>query len=194
MRLKSPRIAPVTPAEWTEEQRDLLKPLTREGRRPFNIYGTLAHHPAAAKAFMGWGAYVLRRSTLAERDRELIILRTGFLCRSGYEWSQHVRIGKRAGLTDAEIARLKEGPESPGWSNQEQTLLRAADELHRDQFIASATWEALGTFLSDQQRMDVVFTVAQYTQVSMILNTFGVQLDEGLEADADVTDDGLSDD
>jgi hypothetical protein len=34
--------------------------------------------------------------------------------------------------------------------------------------------------------MDLVFVVGHYTQVCMILNTFGIQLDAGLSADADL--------
>jgi hypothetical protein len=96
-----------------------------------------------------------------------------------------VRIGKRAGVTDEEIARVKLGSDAPGWSANDRTLLKAAEELHRDYFISIPMWEALSGFLDEQQRMDVVFVVAQYTQVCMILNTFGVQLDDGLAGDPD---------
>ena len=59
-------------------------------------------------------------------------------------------------------------------------LLRAADELHRDSRIGDATWSALSAHYETQQLMDLVFTVGQYTLVSMVLNSFGVQLDEGI--------------
>ena len=65
-------------------------------------------------------------------------------------------------------------------------LLRAADELHDDQFITDATWKELRSHFTEKQCMDVVFTAAQYTQVSMLLNTFGVQLDDGLTLDPDL--------
>jgi alkylhydroperoxidase family enzyme len=126
-----------------------------------------------------------RRNSLPEREREIVILRTGYLCKSGYEWTQHVIIGKRSGLNDDEIARLKKGSEA-GWSAADAALIRASDELHKDQFISDATWAALGKHLTQKQCMDVVFTVGQYTQVSMFLNTFGVQLDEGQTLDPDL--------
>jgi 4-carboxymuconolactone decarboxylase len=185
MRLATPRVTPITQNELTPEQREILEPSMRPGRPPVKILWTLARHPAAAKAFSTWAGYVLRGSTLPKREREIVILRIGYLCRSGYEWAQHVRIGKRAGLTDEEIARLKKGADAPGWSANDRALIRAADDLHKDQFISPATWDALSAFLSEQQRMDVVFTAAQYTQVSMILNSLGVQLDEGLVGDPD---------
>jgi alkylhydroperoxidase family enzyme len=151
-----------------------------------NIFRTLARAPKALTRFNAWGGYVLsRRNDLAPREREIVILRTGFLCKSGYEWTQHVRIGLREGLTEDEIARLKKGA-GAGWGAADAALIRASDELHADQFIGEATWAELGAHFSDKQRMDVVFTAGQYTQVSMMLNTFGVQLDVGQSLDPDL--------
>jgi 4-carboxymuconolactone decarboxylase len=179
MHLTSPRIAPVTQAAWTPEQAELAAPMVSRGTM-LNIFKTLLNHPDAMRGFMGWGSYVLsKKNTLPGREREIVVLRTGFLCRSGYEWTQHVPIGQRAGLNDAEIIAIKEGPEAKGWSAPDVTLLRACDELHARQFVSDKTWQALKAHFSERQCMDVVFTVGQYTQVSMLLNTFGVQLDEG---------------
>lgn len=186
MRLAKPRIAPLADGELDADQKELLAPMADRGR-VLNIFRTLARAPKAMKGFMGWGNYVMsRRNDLPAREREIVILRTGYLCRSGYEWTQHVPIGKQAGLTDEEVARLKAGPDAPGWSAADVALIRAADELHQDQFITEPTWRALGEHFSDKQRMDVVFTAGQYTQVSMMLNTFGVQLDEGQTLDPDL--------
>lgn len=186
MRLTEPRFAPLTDAELTEEMRELLAPITLAGPAA-NIFRTLAREPAALRGFLAWGNTVLsRRSGLPPRERELAILRTGFLCHAGYEWAQHVRIGLDAGVTEAEIARVKAGPDAPGWSPADAALLRAVDELHRAQFVDDAAWAALGEHFDDRQRMAIVFAVGQYTQVSMILNTFGIQLDPDLTLDPDL--------
>jgi alkylhydroperoxidase family enzyme len=135
---------------------------------------------------MAWGGYILSdANSLSPRDRELVILRTGFNWKSGYEWAQHVRIGLDCGLTEAEITRIKKGPGALEWSDNDRALLIATDELTADAFISDATWEALGDY-SEKQRMDLVMTVAQYTQVSMMLNSFGVQLDDDLSPDPDL--------
>jgi 4-carboxymuconolactone decarboxylase len=118
---------------------------------------------------------------LAPREREILILRIGWLCQAEYEWGQHVIFGKAAGLTDAEIERIKAGPEAPGWAPFDATLLRAVDELHKDAFISDKTWGALSERYNTEQLMDVVFAVGQYNLVSMALNTFGVQLDKGVK-------------
>jgi alkylhydroperoxidase family enzyme len=186
MRLTSPRIAPLQDNVLTPDQAEILAPMAATGR-VLNIFRTLANAPKAAKGFLAWGNYVLsRRNDLPARDREIVILRIGYLCRSGYEWTQHVAIGKRDGLTDDEVARIKIGAEAAGWSPSDKALLQAADELHNDQFITTPTWTALKAHFTDKQCMDVVFTAGQYTQVSMILNSFGVQLDEGQVLDPDL--------
>jgi alkylhydroperoxidase family enzyme len=184
VRLRNPRITPVDPDRLDDEQRDALKSFPG---RPFNIFLTLARAPKALSRFLEWGGYVLsRRNALPPREREIVILRTGFLCRSGYEFAQHVVIGRREGLTADEIEAIKTGPDAPGWTSAERALIHATDELHAGQFISDATWAALAAHFDEKQRMDVVFTVGQYTQVSMMLNSFGVQLDEGLALDPDL--------
>ena len=184
MRLTSPRIAPLQNAEMDAEQQEIVAPM---GERVLNIFRTMIQAPKAAKGFLAWGNYVLsKKNDLPAREREIVILRIGFLCKSGYEWTQHVPIGVRAGLTDEEVARIKGGADAPGWSPADQALLRASDELHHDQFITDDTWKMLDAHFSDKQKMDVVFSAGQYTQVSMMLNTFGVQLDEGQTLDPDL--------
>ncbi len=187
MRLTKPRIEPVSDEAATEEQRELLYERAEPGKPVLNVFRTMVAAPKAAKGFLAWGRYVLsKKNDLPPREREIVILRIGFLCRSGYEWTQHHRIGLTAGLTTEEIERIKKGADAPGWSEADQALIRAADELHHDQFITDATWAMLGRHFTQKQQMDVVFTVGQYTQVSMFLNTFGVQLDEGQTLDPDL--------
>ncbi len=83
-------------------------------------------------------------------------------------------------MSDAEIRSAKTGPDTPGLAEFDRLLLRATDELHADAHVSDATWAGLCEHLSTEQLMDLVFTVGQYNLVSMALNSFGVQLDEGL--------------
>src|SRR5262245_25265334 len=175
MRLDKPRVAPLAVDEIDPELR------VRFGDGPvLNIFRTLANHPGLMKRWLVFGNHVLSKSTLPARQRELLILRIGWLCQAGYEWGQHVVIGKAAGLSDEEIARIAKGPSAPGWSAADRALLRATDELHEDAFISDATWAELAGTWSTQQLMDLVFTVGQYNLVSMALNSLGVQPEPGL--------------
>jgi 4-carboxymuconolactone decarboxylase len=177
MRLETPRVAPLPVAEMDAEIRERL------GDGPvLNIFRTLANHPKLMKRWLVFGNHVLGRSTLPPRERELVILRIGWLCRSAYEWGQHVGIALGSGLSQAEIDRIPSGADAAGWSELERALLRATDELHADAFISNATWAALAAHLDTQQLMDLIFTVGQYNLVSMALNSLGVQPEPGLPA------------
>lgn len=185
MRLKQPRISPLTDEEMTPQQKEVLEPQFGRGR-VFNIFRTLAHAPKAYKRFMVWGGYILSdKNDLPPREREIVILRAGYNWKAGYEWAQHVRIGKECGLTDAEIEQIKVGPTGANWTPTESAMLQAVDELTADSFITDETWAKLGD-LSEKQRMDLVMTTGNYTMVCMMLNSFGVQLDDDLTLDTDL--------
>ncbi len=179
MRLKAPRIPALEADQWSPEATELMKPFTKTGR-VFNIFKTMSNHPELAKRWMVFANHILGKSTLAVRERELIILRIGYLCQSGYEWGQHVLIARQAGMTDAEIRSCKTGPTTAGLSDLDRLLLQATDELHSDAHVSDATWAGLSKIYNTKQMMDVVFTIGQYNLVSMALNSFGVQADAGL--------------
>lgn len=174
-----PRIAPVAKDAWTDAQREILAPFEAQGRA-WNVFTTMANHPALAKDWLQFGGHILSRNTLPARDREMLILRIGWLCKSEYEWAQHVRIGKAAGLTDADLQHIMDGPGAGGLPEHDRLLLQATGELHEAAFISDDTWNALAKNYSTEQMMDLVFTVGQYNLISMALNSFGVQLDAGL--------------
>jgi alkylhydroperoxidase family enzyme len=180
MRPKKPRVAPLREAEWNDETRAVLTPLTSFGP-VLNIFGTLAHHPKLLKRWLVFGNHVLAKSTVPAREREILILRIGWLCQAEYEWGQHAAIGRQTGLTDDEIRRIAREPDAPGWSAFDATLLRAADELHGDACLSDATWKALSERYDTQQIIDLIFAVGQYNLVSMALNSLGVQREEGVE-------------
>ena len=142
--------------------------------------------PDAFRAFSWWGGYVMSRNSLSARDREIAILRVGWLCKSGYEWTQHHRIGLQSGLDAAEIERIKVGAGADGWSASERALLIAVDDLNREHFVSNVAWAELSKHYSERQCMDLVFTVGQYTQVSMILNSFGIQVEDGQTVDPEL--------
>jgi 4-carboxymuconolactone decarboxylase len=176
-RLQTPRVAPLGKDERTPEQAALLA-----SRPDFNVYKTLAHDVDLYNRWSPLGRFVLDGSSLPPREREIVMLRMGWLCQSEYEWAQHARIAKaQAGLSNQDVHRIAEGPAAAGWSDFERTLLRMVDELRYDTMISDATWQALRANYSVQQVIEALYTAAQYQLVSMALNSLGVQLDPGLE-------------
>lgn len=191
--MRQPRIPPRPPSEWDADARDALSVIMRRGDseagtanergtpRVVNALGVLVRYPALAKAFLTFNRHLLFDSSLSDRIRELVILRIAWLRRAEYEWAQHVALSERAGLRKEEIEAVKEGPDAKSWPPFEAALLRAVDELYRDAFVTDATWNSLSASLDQHQLMDLVFTVGAYDLLAMAFNTFGLELDPGLE-------------
>ena len=144
-----------------------------------NIFRVLMQNPKLARSWSRFAGYILGGQSLPARDREILILRIGWLNQAPYEWEQHVRIGKAAGLTDDEIDRISKGPKA-GWNKHDAALVQAADDLYENSVVSDETWKQLSERFSTEQMMDAVFTVGQYNLVSWALNSFGVPLDDYL--------------
>lgn len=178
----TPRIPPTVPADRDPRTEELLAPLRRPDGSDLNIFATLAHHPKLLKRWSAFGGTLLYGGRLSHRDRELLILRTGYLCGAEYEWGQHVEIARGIGMTDDEIERVAAGPDADGWSETDRALLAAADELHRANRIGDATWATLAAAYDAQQLIEVCMVVGQYHLVAFTLNSLGVEPEPGLPA------------
>jgi 4-carboxymuconolactone decarboxylase len=178
-RPESPRIPPLPLEGRDAEVGELLAGAGAPGAPAANIFATLVRHPGLFRRWLPFGGKLLS-GKLSPRHRELLILRTGFHCRSDYEWGQHVLIAKSVGLTGDEIERIKAGPDASGWDPFEATLLRAADELHRDACVSDTTWAALASQYDERQLIELPMLVGHYHMVAFTLNTLGVQREPGV--------------
>ena len=162
---KAARIEPLPPAS---------------GAPSANVFRTFARNPTADELRNLVGRHIRDETSLLPRNRQQLIMRVGVLCRSEYEWAAHSRIGRQVGLDDAAVARVVAGPSVPGGSALETALLRAADELYRDDVVGDATWDALAKELSEKQLLDVLLTVGGYRSATYAINSAGVQLDANM--------------
>jgi 4-carboxymuconolactone decarboxylase len=178
-RPETPRIPPVAPEERDDQTRELLGDVGVLTGPASNIFDTLVRHPGLFRKWLPFGGKLLS-GKLPPRDRELLILRTGWLCWSAYEWGQHVLLARSVGVTDEEIARVVEGADAEGWERFERTLLRAADELHDDACLSDSTWAALSDRYDQRQLIEVPMLVGHYHMVAFTLNTLGVQREAGV--------------
>ncbi len=176
--VNQPRIRPVERNECNPEQLKLLESLGPAGN--MNAFKTLIRQPKLFQRLVSSVQYVMQESTIPARDRESLILRTAWLCKAEYEWSHHSINGKQAGLSDEEILRVTKGARAKGWTSFDAALLQAADELRGDACISDSTWKALAEKYTQQQMMELVFTVAMYNLASMLLNSFRVELDQNV--------------
>jgi alkylhydroperoxidase family enzyme len=177
----APRLAPIDPTTAPDDIAEFLATATDGTGGAMNIFATLANHPGLLRRYLPFGGKLLNGGVLDDRTRELVILRTGWNCRSEYEWGQHARIGREAGLTDAEIVRVTVGPDADGWSPDERLVLTAADELCTTHTIGDATWAALAERFDPKHLVELTMLVGHYVMIAGMLNALGVQREAGVE-------------
>lgn len=175
---EAPRIPPLSPEGQDDQARQFLAGVAPTAAAT-NIFTTLVRHPGLFRKWIPFSGKLLS-GKLPPRHRELLILRTGWRCRSEYEFGQHTIIGRQVGLTDEEIQRVKDGPDASGWDPFETVLLRAADELHDSGTLSDATWETLAGRYNELQLIEVPMLVGHYHLVSFALNTLRVQREPGV--------------
>jgi 4-carboxymuconolactone decarboxylase len=177
---QTPRISPLPEDQQDDQAKELLSGVGAAGAPAANIFSTLVRHPGLFRRWLPFGGKLLAGGKLPARDRELLILRTGWLCRAEYEWAQHREISRSIGIADEEIARVREGADASGWDTFEATLIRAVDELHEQARISDGTWAALAERYDERQLIEVPMLVGHYHMVAFTLNTLGVPLEAGL--------------
>ena len=155
------------------ENQDLLK-------RRINLFQALVNSPDAARAFLGLGQFIRFGSKLDPRLRELAILQVGWLARSPYEWSHHVKIGHDFGVTDDDIRALID--ETAGKATtldpMAKTVLLAAREMTADGAMSDATFATLQAALGNEQVVDLTITIAFYNAVVRVLATLQIDVEE----------------
>jgi alkylhydroperoxidase family enzyme len=180
------RLPPLPPDRWNDEIRtalagafpeDIVEAWTHGQSHVPNVLGTLVHHPALAGRWLAYNNVLLWSPSLAHRARELMILRVAHRTGSEYEWTQHVALAGRFGITDDDVNAIANDDTAPSWTPLERALVAATDQLLDDARIDDATWKQLAEHLDERQLVEAVFVVGTYTTLAMAFNSFGVQID-----------------
>jgi alkylhydroperoxidase family enzyme len=155
------------------EHRDLLA-------RNITLVRALAHSPHALRAFSGLAEFIRFKSRLDPRLRELAILMVGYLTRSAYEWSHHVRIGRSFGVSDADIRALMEEAEGRASTLEPlaRTVLKATAEMTLDLGVSEATFAELRQDLGEERSVDLVITIGFYNAVVRVLASLGIDVED----------------
>ena len=147
------------------------------GTEPPAVFLTLGRH---RRLFWGWLIFagaLMPGGRLTRRETELVILRVGTLSGSDYELEQHRRLGRRAGLSGAEIERVASGPADDAWSDGDRLLLEVTDELHATADLSDATWSRLRAAYDERRCIEVVMLVGHYQMLATTLTTLRVRPD-----------------
>jgi alkylhydroperoxidase family enzyme len=183
---RPPRVPPLRQDQLGPEAREPMNKLRAAlGQPPLppdseiaDFNATMMKAPRLMDAHLTLAAYLFQ-GELAVRDRELAILRTGWLCKAPFEWGEHVKIGKRNGITDEQILWIHQGSSAPGWNAHERALLRAVEELVSDAMITDETWAVLAQGLNEKQLIELPILVGQYQGVAYLQNSLRIRLMEG---------------
>ncbi|MGZ4702477.1 MAG: carboxymuconolactone decarboxylase family protein [Ilumatobacteraceae bacterium] len=146
-----------------------------------NVLATLVRHPNLTGPFMAYNSVLLTSKVLQPRLRELIVLRVAWLTGSSYEWAQHVRTAKRAGISEDEVLHIPQGASAESWTPLERDLLAATDQLIESHIVDDIIWDRLSAELDERQLIEILFIVGTYAALAMVFNSVGLQLDDGLD-------------
>jgi len=166
------RVPYLEQSDLAPEDQDLLK-------RPITLFKALVNSPKAARAFSGLGGYIRYGSKLDPRLRELAILQVGWLARSPYEWSHHVKLGHDFGVTEDDIGALIDDTAGRPTTLDplSRTVLKAAREMTAEGAMAEATFASLQAELGNEQVVDLTLTIGFYNAVVRVLATLQIDVE-----------------
>ena len=170
------RLSDIPYDEWDFEALAEISP----GMKPpdLSVVAFFAHHPELAQRFLGWNHYMNSKACELDRQtREMTILRVAVRKRSRYEWAQHIKSARRAGITDEEITAIAGGT-ATGYAG---LLARAVDELTDYSTLTDETYKALAEKFTERQLMSLVFLIGTYSMLSTVFGAFRMELDPGLD-------------
>jgi 4-carboxymuconolactone decarboxylase len=189
----TPRLAPLPREQWDDDVLSALRLAypevvvqrflsTEPDAKPVpTALTTLVHHPALAGPFLTYNNVLLANPALGHRMRELIVLRVAWRTQSHYEWAQHVMLAPRFDITPADIDAIASDNPAEAWTTAERALVAATDQLIAHHRVDDETWARLAEHLDERQLVEMVFVAGTYACLAMAFNSFGLQLEPGVE-------------
>jgi 4-carboxymuconolactone decarboxylase len=180
---RPPRIAPVQ--ELSEEALAVTgrlrqigsgRPAPKSASEVPEIVAMMLHHPQLYDKHISLSIELGTRGAIGMREREIAILRLGWLCQAPFEWGEHVKKAKAIGFTSEEIERIRQGSSASGWDEHERAIVRAVEELHAHAMISDETWEILARRFDERQLIELPILVGQYQTVAYSQNSLRVRL------------------
>jgi AhpD family alkylhydroperoxidase len=181
--MAAPRIAPGSRRELGPVNALICRIAATATRTPPpNLFTTLGRHRRLFRGWLRFAGRLMPGGRLPRRDTELVILRVAHLRSCDYEWVHHERLGRRAGLSEDQIARVAVGPDADGWSPHERTLLRAVEELHSGGDISDETWQLLAAEFDERELIELVMLAGHYEMLATFIGTFRIAPDAPVRA------------
>lgn len=156
------------------------------GTAPPNLFLTLGRHRRMFWGWLGFAGTLMPGGRLSRRESELVILRVAHLQGSAYEFDHHVRLGKRAGVTPADLRRLTVDPAvdpaaghaaTGGWTPREAAMLDASDALIDREDLDDDEWRRVATQLDQRELIELVMLVGHYRMLATTIGVLRIQPD-----------------
>jgi ferredoxin/alkylhydroperoxidase family enzyme len=168
----TPRIPPLPQDAWPPALRELLHASRQDGPGRENLFGTLAHHPPLAEAWLRLAQVLTHEGLLDPALRELVMLRVSHRLRSPYVRARHEGHARDLGVPPAAVAATAaDGPDAYDWSAREAATLRAVDLLAVGTALPEPLWRELSGMFTAPELLELLVLVGQCAMVCTTLNT-----------------------
>jgi AhpD family alkylhydroperoxidase len=147
------------------------------GTGPPNLFTTLGRHRRLFRGWLRFAGRLMPGGRLSRRETELVILRVAHLRDCAYELAHHTRLGRRAGLGEADFAAVREAAATGRLSPRERALLAATDELHRIQDLRDETWALLEEHLDERETIELCLLVGHYEMLATTIAALRIEPD-----------------
>jgi alkylhydroperoxidase family enzyme len=176
---EGPRLAPLKLDEISEEAMEQIHNIQSAFNLPHDtpipdVSLITLRNPAMFRCQMAMGIELAGKGNISGRERELAVLRVAWLAGAAFEWSEHVDIGKKFGVTEEEIDRIKDGSSASGWSEHEAAVLRAVEECLADACISDETWDTLAKTYDEKQLLELPMLIGSYLMTAFQQNSLRV--------------------
>lgn len=183
-----PRLPKLQPPFRNEDQQRLYASITsgpRSGTQgPFALvddtgaltgpFNAMLLQPGLGAALQALGTAVRFQGSLPGRARELAILVVAAYWASAFEQQAHEAAGRQAGLTEAEMAAVRDGREPELADPAERAAVRTARALARAGDLDDEEYAAAVTQLGEAGVFELTTLVGYYATLALQLRVFRV--------------------
>ena len=140
-----------------------------------NIVRALYANPDMFRGFASLSGRVHSASHLPDRIRELVVLRITGMLGAEVEWRPHARMAARLGLSDEELAAIREG-DFASFSDSERTALEFAGAVDATA-VDDDVWKRARAHYSEIQLLDMTQVAAFYGLAARVALALDIEPD-----------------
>jgi alkylhydroperoxidase family enzyme len=145
------------------------------GHDEWSFVRALANSPGALNAVTQLSVAMRTPMELERAIREVVILRIGAVTNCQYEWRRHVRRARKLGMSDGEIASIRQM--APEVLPPESRLAAELAEAVERKCVTDKLWQSCKETFSNSQLVELVVLAGMYSMVTRVLLALDVELD-----------------